>query len=273
VVAWRYRREPTEVARRGVDPQKLMGIAVGGLGSIAAAVALVPFRASIDNANLGLLLVLVVVVAAIIGGGAAGAVAAITATVAFDFFLTRPYLSMRVDSADDVETVLILLVAGLLVGEVAARGRRARRLEERAAQAIARVHHVAELVAQGVPLAEAVAVVRQELVALLVLHDCWLEFPPFRWTLPLLESGGTVEGSEHHWSSGGFTLPADGVELAVVARGRQVARLILIGDPEMAVTFEERVVAVALADQLGSALAMASEQEVRRIADDLSPRD
>jgi hypothetical protein len=128
-------------------------------------------------------------------------------------------------------------------------------------------------VAQGVSLDEAVRVVDRELIALLHLHDCWVEFPPFTWTLPQLEPGGTVEGSEHHWSAGGFTLPADGVELAVVARGRQLARLILLGDPAFAVTFEERVVAVALANQLGSALAMASPADLQRFADELSPRD
>ena len=37
----------------------------------------------------------------------------------------------------------------------------------------------------------------------------------------------------------------------MVERGREVARLVLLGDPEVAVTLEERVVAVALADQLG----------------------
>jgi K+-sensing histidine kinase KdpD len=260
------------VRRRELDPQTLIGLVIAGIGSIAVAVALVPFRSGIDNANLGLILVLVVVVAAIVGGGTAGALAAVVATIAFDFFLTRPYLSMRVDSADDVETVLVLLVVGLLVGEVAARGRRARRLEERAADAISRVHHVAQLVADGVPLDESVRVVNRELVALLRLHDCWLEFPPFTWTLPQLEPGGTVDESEHHWASGGFTLPADGVELAVIARGRQVARLILLGDPTVAVTFEERVVAVALANQLGSALAIADPADVQRVADEGSRR-
>jgi hypothetical protein len=261
------------VKRHTADAQRAVGLAIGGLGSVVVAVALVPLRSEIENANLGLILVLVVVVAAIVGGGTAGALAAVTATLAFDFFLTRPYLSMRIDSADDIETALIFLVVGLLVGEVAARARRARSSEARAAQAITRVHHVAEDIAGGVPLDDAVRVVTLQLVSLLHLHDCFVEFPPFRWTLPRLEPAGTVEGPEHRWLGDGFVLPVDGLELAVVARGRQVARLVLLGNPEVAVSFEERVVAVALADQLGSAIAMASEADVQRVTEELSPRD
>jgi hypothetical protein len=191
----------------------LVGVALGGLGAVGVAAALVPFRSEIDNTNLALVLVLVVVVAAIVGGRTAGAVAAVTATLAFDFFLVAPYLSMRVDSADDVETMLILLAVGLLVGEVAARGRRARRHQERAAEAIDRVQRVAELVAGGSSLDAVIGSVRQEMTALLHLQDCWIEFPPFTWVPPRLERGGTIGGSEHRWSRTGFSLPEDGVEL------------------------------------------------------------
>ena len=132
-----------------VDGRKLVGLAVGGLGAIVVALVLVPFREDIDNANLALLLVLVVVLAAIVGDRGAAVLAAITGTMAFDFFLTRPYTSMRIESADDIETVIILLAVGLLVGEVAARGRRSRRERERAADAIGRVHRVAARIAEG----------------------------------------------------------------------------------------------------------------------------
>ena len=40
---------------------RLIGVALGGLGAIAVAVVLVPFRDEIDNTNLALILVLVVV--------------------------------------------------------------------------------------------------------------------------------------------------------------------------------------------------------------------
>lgn len=244
----------------------MVGLAVGGIGPIAVGALLVPLRGEIDNTNLALILVFVVTVAAIVGGRGAGALAAVTSTFAFDFFLTRPFLSVGIDSADDIETALILLAVGLLVGEVAARGRRARRQHEHVAQAILRVHRVAERIAHAASLDDVATMVKGELTALLGLFDCWIELPPFLWVLPRLERGGTLAASEHHWLGGGFALPQDGVELVVLDRGREVARLVLIGDPEVAVTLEERVVAVALADQLGTAVAVAGDDELRRVA-------
>jgi hypothetical protein len=69
-------------------------------------------------------------------------------------------------------------------------------------------------------------------------------------------------------TDGLFVLPEYGVQLPVLEAGREVARLVLIGDPAVAVTLEDRVVAVALADQLGSAFAMARPEALRRLAGD-----
>ena len=43
----------------------------------------------------------------------------------------------------------------------------------------------------------------------------------------------------------------------MVARGIEVARLVLLAGPETAASLDQRVVAVALADQLGAAMAVA----------------
>ena len=245
---------------------RLVGLAFGALAPIVVSLILVPFRRELDNANLALILVLVVVLAAILGGRGAGALAALMATLSFDFFLTRPYLSMDIETRDDIETVLILLGVGLLVGEVASRGRRSQQARERAAEAISRVHRVADEVAQGAAVDDIVVSVTQELRALLSLHDCWLEFRPYVYVMPSLERGGTINQAEHRFFDGGIALSEDGTELPVLEQGEQVARLVLIGNPEVAVTIEERVVAVALADQLGTALALAGPAERERLA-------
>jgi Domain of unknown function (DUF4118) len=237
-------------------------IACGGLAPIVVSILLVPLRDEIDNANLALVLVLVVVVAASLGGRLAGALAAVTSTIAFDFFLAAPYLSARVQSADDVETLVVLLAVGLLVGELASRARTARREQEAAAEAVQRVRRVADSVAQGEPLRAVLGAVERELVELLGLWQCWLELPPFLWVLPRLERGGTLEGGDLEWSANGFMLPRDGVELPVVARGAEVARLVLLAGPDTPASLDRRVVAVALADQLGAAMSVASPDEV-----------
>ena len=128
------------------------------------------------------------------------------------------------------------------------------------------MHRVADQIAHGAPIERVLASVRAELLDLLSLWDCWLELRPFSWVLPRMDRGGTVEGDEHQWTAGGFVLPRDGVELPVIDRGLEVARLVLLGDPEVAVTLEQRVVAVALADQLGIAVAMAAPEDLARMA-------
>jgi hypothetical protein len=243
-----------------------VGLVIGALGPIAVALVLVPVRTDLHSANLALILVLVVVIAAIVGGRRAGALAAIVSTLAFDFFLTEPYLSMKIETSADVETALTLLGVGLLVGAVASRGRRSERGRERAGEAISRVHRVADHIARAKPIDDVVVAVTRELRELLTLQDCWLEFHPFVYVMPVLARGGNIEESEHHWFGGGLALSEDGVELPILEKGTQIARIVLIGNPAHAATIEERVVAVALGDQLGVALALAGPDEQARLA-------
>ena len=98
---------------------QLLWVAIGGAAPIAVAAALVSLRDHMLNANVALVLVLVVVLAAVGGGRSAGAVAAVSAALSFNFFHTVPYLTLEIDSADDVETTLLLLAVGLAVGQLA----------------------------------------------------------------------------------------------------------------------------------------------------------
>ena len=79
--------------------------------------------------------------------------------------------------------------------------------------------------------------------------------PPFTSTLPRIERTGAVEGAHRRWIAGEFTLPGLGAEIPVAARGQTFGRLVLIPDVSAGVSIEERIVAVALVDQLGAALA------------------
>jgi hypothetical protein len=231
------------------------GYIIGGIGPIVVAALLVPLRNEIDNANLALALVVVVVVAALAGGRGAGVLAAIVAAMSYDFFLTRPYLSLSIKSADDVETTVFLLVIGLLVGEIVVRFRRTQRLAARGSSEIARLHRVAELAAGGAPVDELERSVAAELVGLLDLRDCFFETVPVGRPLPRLERNGAVTGvTAHRFAGDEFTLPPE-IELPVLGRGRQLGRFVLISDPTAGASLEERTVAVALSDQFGAVLA------------------
>ena len=68
-------------------------------------------------------------------------------------------------------------------------------------------------------------------------------------------------------------LPEHGLQLLVMDAGDEVARFVLIGDPAARIPVDDRIVAVALADQVGRAIALASAQEIRKLVEQgLSPR-
>jgi hypothetical protein len=225
------------------------------LGPIAVAALLVPLREELVRTNLALVLVVVVVLAAVAGGRAPGAAAAVVAALSYDFFLTQPYLSLHIESADDVETALILLVIGLVVGQLVVVVRRGRGAVQRGAAEIAALHRVSEIAATGSDIDQLTRTVEQAVQEVLGLEACWFEPPPYRSFAAHLARGGAVIGAELHVADGGFALPADGLELPVMGRGRLQGRLVLMPREHRGTSVEERVVALALADQLGAALA------------------
>jgi hypothetical protein len=90
------------------------------------------FRGSLANTSAALILALVIVAAACTGYRTAGIIAGISGGLWFDFFLTAPYLTFRVTSADDVETIIVLVLLGVAINEIIQWGRRYRtKLRER----------------------------------------------------------------------------------------------------------------------------------------------
>jgi hypothetical protein len=237
------------------DAARAVGLAIAAFGPLLVSGILVPFRDDLAAANVVLVFVVVVVLAATVGTRASGAVAAIIAAMSFDFFFTHPYQSLKIDSSDDIQTTILLLVIGLLVAEIVTFSRRHQRSSEQRGNEIARLHRVAELVASDSDAEDVVLSVQAELIGLLSLRDCRYETPPFGSELPILERNGAIAGDHRHWIGGEYTLPAQGAAIPVLGRGRSYGRLVLVPDLSVGVSIEERVVAVALSDQLGAAFA------------------
>ena len=205
---------------------------------------------------------IVVVAVAALGGRAAGAVAAITAAFSFDFFHTRPYLSLSIVSE------------GRHRDRGAAARRRADRRNAGRAQRSGRASRPPPAGARSgastgwpssLPRGEnpidVISACQAELTALLDLRACRFEAPPYDLSLPRLERSGGISGaSTRRYVEGGFDLPSEGVELPVLSRGQPVGRFVLDPTPEVGVSLEQQVVAVALADQVGAALAAAPQQ-------------
>lgn len=228
--------------------------ALGGLLPLVASGALVFVRPVVAASTIAMILVTVVALAATLSRGA-GVAAAVTATMSFDFAFTHPYGTLRMTSADDVETAIVLLAAGLFIGTVGQRRRRAERAATQSRSEIARIHRVAERSARGDDWADVLLACQEELLALLELRDCRFVSGPRDASRPRLERTGALSGvTDHRFSAGEFELPRDGVLLPVLARGQEIGVFELDPTPGVGVSIEQRVVAVALADQVGAAL-------------------
>jgi K+-sensing histidine kinase KdpD len=88
---------------------------------LGVAAVLVPFRGSFANTDAALVLVVVIVAVAANGHRLAGMLAAASAAVWFDFFLTRPYERFTITHRADLETTLLLLVVGAAVTKLRCR--------------------------------------------------------------------------------------------------------------------------------------------------------
>jgi hypothetical protein len=233
------------------------GYAIGALLPLAVAAILIPLRDDIVTANVALILVLVVVLAAATGGWKAGALSAIVTTLTFDFWFTTPYLSLKIEKADDVETAALLLAVGVCVGLIASRTRIAWRAADKTRSEITRIHRVAELSARGADPADILMAAQAELIGLLHLHECRFEPGVGAGYLPRIERNGALTGTDTHYyahGDGQLELPRLGVELPVWSRGQPVGQFVLGPTPGVGVSLEQRVVAVAIADQVGAVL-------------------
>jgi K+-sensing histidine kinase KdpD len=225
----------------------------------AAAAALIPARAHTDNANLALTLLVVVVAVATLGNRVATVLSALSAAAWFDFFQTRPYYSFTISAHDDAVTAVLLLLVGVVVGELAIRTRRNRRAAEQGSGDIAHLHAIAELVAQGEQPDVAVVTVATELRRLFGLRDCTFEPAPLE-AIPKIarfERSGSVVLGGLSWGVGTMGLPGHQVELIVSGYGRTFGRFLLTPRPGRPVSFDRRIVAIALADQVAAAFVAA----------------
>jgi hypothetical protein len=235
--------------------ERAIGLAIAAFGPLLVAGVLVPFRGDLASANVVLVYVLVVVFGAAAGTRSSGALTAVVAAMSYDFFFTKPYQSLKIDNANDVGTTLLLLAIGLVVAEIVAFTRQHRARAETRSDEIQMLRRTAEMVAAGAAPDDVLSTVEEELVSLLSLVEC--RYEPVRSTpeLPRIERTGAVDGAHRRWLDGEFTLPGLGAEIPVVARGRDLGRLVLVPDVSVGVSLEERIVAIALVDQLGAALA------------------
>jgi hypothetical protein len=232
---------------------RILGVAAIGAPIIVAAL-LIPGRGHLNAGKNALVLVVAVVAVAANGSRFAAAVAAIAAAISLDFFLTAPYYSLRIAHRDDVITDVLLLVVGLVVGDLAARGRAHRALSFLRGSEVESMHAMTELVAEGEDPEFITTVAATELRDLLRLRDCrFSDALTVPATAHVSPNGAVLIGTVP-WATGQFGLPTKEVDLPVRNQGFILGHFLLTPKPVVPVTDEELRVAVAIADQVGAAI-------------------
>ncbi|HEY0813548.1 MAG TPA: DUF4118 domain-containing protein [Pseudonocardia sp.] len=232
----------------------LLTIAV--LAPLAVCGLLVPLRDVVQNTNAALVLVLVVVGVAATGQRTAGIVAALSSAIWFDLLLTAPYGLLTIADPGDVETAVLLTVAGLAVTEIALWGRRQQSRSSTRQGYLAGVVAAARIVATGeASLPDLTERVAGQIRDVLELDAC-------RFTPGPAQSGARIDRDGRvFWNDREVDVEHEGlptmdeIHLPVENRGCVYGHYVLtsatrIRRPEL----EQRLVAVTLAEQVGAAL-------------------
>ena len=230
-------------------------LATGVVAPLVAALILLPFRNNVPNTSAALLMVLVVVGVASAGDRLAGLLAALSAGLGFDFFLTRPYGSLAIASAADVQTTLLLLGVGAAVTEIAYRGREQQAMASKRLGYLDGVETTAKIASEGSSSPSAfIEQVAGQIVQVMGLEKCRFDYGT-GLDYPRLEPDGSLRWRGQSWPVDSFGLPEDkDTELVVESGGRFMGRFLLKANPRNRSSRAERIVAVTLAAQVGAAL-------------------
>ena len=234
-----------------------LAVAAGLVAPLGLAAILVPFRAGLANTEAALVMILIIVAVAAAGNRLAGYIAAVSAAAWFDFFLTRPYETFDITRAADIETTVLLVVIGAAVTEIAVWGRRQAAAASRRAGYLDGINDAARAVAAGDSPSALITRIAASLTQLLSLRSCEFQYGVAGLGRPgRVEHDGQVivDGGPYDVQAAGLPTAA-GTELLVESGGRLQGRFLMQADPAGRPTREQLLVAVALADQAGAALA------------------
>jgi K+-sensing histidine kinase KdpD len=221
---------------------------------IATALLLIPWRSRLDTADNALFLVVAIVAVASTGRRLLALTAAVVAALSFDFFLTRPYYSFRITRHQDLITELLLLVLGIAVGELAARGRNHQREATESKESVALLHSVTGLVAAGREPREVVAAALPILQQLLRLRDCYFTRSDPGDLSARISAQGEVTTAGQRWAVEDLGLPTSRVDLPVRAQGWLLGHFVLTPTPGRSVDAQRVLTAVAIADLVGGVI-------------------
>lgn len=216
------------------------------------------FRDSVTSATAALILVVWVVLAAASGDRLAGFLAAASGGLWFDFFLIAPYNRLAISDPDDVEVVVLLVVIGAAVTEIALWGRREQEGAARRNGYLDGVLSTAKAVAAGdTPTDALIDVVARQIEDVLGVDGCrFVAGPVYDRRLALLDQDGAVTRNDHVVDVLRSGLPHDEEVAIVVRRGQNILGHFVVTASTRIVrpSRQQLRVAVLLADQVIPAL-------------------
>jgi K+-sensing histidine kinase KdpD len=227
--------------------------ASAGLAIVLGA-ALVPLRSTLGPTNVALLMTTLVVIAAVAGGRIAGVASAVSASVTFNFFFTKPYLTLRVGDGHDIVTIVLIVLIGLAVGQLTSvRARRTSEVRDHV-NALHGLEAVSAAVSAGVDPREVVATIHRELVDGAGLSDARFEPLTEDDQRPLVDRTGHMHTLRRTHTGRGFALPPEGARLPVASGDQPFGQLVIEAAQGVTVTVEQRKAIVAMADQLAMSI-------------------
>jgi K+-sensing histidine kinase KdpD len=251
----------------GIDGKGVAWAVAAFVASLLIGLLIEPFRATIGLENVVICYLLVVVAAAAIGGRAAGIVAAVSAALAYDFFLTTPYHTLVIDTLAQVITVVLLVATGIVVSIGGRVRRRSAAVAEAHADAIRVLHRVTETAAAGGAVdrvaaeglqrllgARRISILRRSPAGFTVAVDVGdTEAPLELEALTHLDREGRIPPGHHRVLDGVMVLPLEGVALDLVARQHPVGYLVVLPGPDVPADRTIRLAVAAMANEVAVA--------------------
>jgi K+-sensing histidine kinase KdpD len=159
----RHRRAKWWDRTAGVVSQlrQVLVVVAAVVAPIALSAAILPFRSQVPTATVALGLAVLVSILAATGTRVTALIAAMSAALCFDVGFTQPYGSLAISHPQDIETTVLLLVGGLIVGQLSARNRRNRGLLAQTSEDLGHIQNIAEMMASGATPDEVVAAVAE----------------------------------------------------------------------------------------------------------------
>ncbi len=229
-------------------------VAAAVVAPVALTVAILPFRSQVSTATVALCLAVLVSLLAAVGTRVTAVIAAVSAALCFDIAFTEPFGSLTISHPQDIETTVLLLMGGLIVGQLSARNRWHRGLAVQTSYDLSRIHAVAEMVATGARTDQVVLAVGYELQSLLGLRRCRFEAPIPDGTGPVIQLNGDIRWGPNLWDFESQGLPEKPITLIVEHQQHRLGCYVLTADSGTRVTRDQVLAALTLADQAGAAL-------------------